>query len=84
MKVKVNIDGKCQVFDLSRVRWSDELEEEETVIAFNPDTRHLCLAEVSFDLRGALWLTKVLDDIAPYRWRVSKRSLRYTVYKINK
>ena len=84
MKVIVEIDGKREEFDLTRVHFINELVVGEKVVALHPDTGRWCTAYVSFDLYDRLWLTDSVRELAPYRWRVSKRNVYWKVYKINK
>ena len=83
MKVRIDIDGKRQKLDLARVHYINELERGEKVVTRHPDTRELCIAVVSFDMYGHLWLTDSVRELAPYRWMVSKRNVYGEVYKIN-
>ena len=83
MRVIVNIDGKRRVLDLTRVRYCDDLEGGAKVLATHPETHKLCIACISFDYGGRIWLRDTFKCPAPYRWCINRRELYKKVYKIN-
>jgi len=84
MEVRVDIEGKVEVLDLTRLYLLSELYPGVKVIASHPETKKLCKAVVMEVTESSVIIKDLARVIAPYRWRISKGSLHERVYKINK
>ena len=84
MIIKVNVNGRDLLLDLSPVRHMSDLKVGDEVICRHPDTGGLCRARVESKGINYLTLRDTAREPAPYRWSIRKLKLREMVYKINK
>jgi len=84
MIVMIDIEGKLQTLDLTRVRGVAELHIGSHVVARHPETRGLCKAVVVSINESSITVLELARVIAPYRWNIMKESLYHAVYKIGK
>ena len=84
MIITVNLNGMYYEFDLTPVKYISELQRGDEVITQHPETKELCKAEVvSRDINYVI-VQDTIDEIAPYRWGISRLQARRSVYKVNK
>jgi hypothetical protein len=84
MIIKVNVNGRDQLLDLSPVKHMSDLKVGDEVICRHPATGRLCRARVESGRANLVTLRDTAREPAPYRWSIGKLKLRETVYKINK